>query len=84
MLQDDEIAESINSLNSKQREVFNLGHTWAKDYVKHDGHNVKQIQIFLSDSGNTGKSHLVKMTKNAISKTLLYHCKDQEKQKLFY
>ena len=38
-LPDDEIAQGINSLNSKQRKVFNLFHTWAKDYVKHDGHD---------------------------------------------
>ena len=27
---EDEIAEGINSLNSKQREVFNVVHKWAK------------------------------------------------------
>ena len=29
ILPNDEIAESINSLNSKEREVFNVIHTWA-------------------------------------------------------
>ena len=33
ILTDDEIKEGINSLNSKQREVFNVAYTWAKDYV---------------------------------------------------
>ena len=28
-------------------------HTWAKDYVKDDGHNVEPIHIFLSCSGGT-------------------------------
>ena len=32
--------ESINSLNSKQREVFNVVHRWAKNYVKYDAHDV--------------------------------------------
>ena len=32
-------------------------------------------------SGGTGKSHLVKVIYKAISKTLLYHCKDPEKPK---
>ena len=30
ILLDDEVSESINSLNSKQREIFNVFHTWAK------------------------------------------------------
>ena len=53
LLQDDEIAKRINSLNSKQREDFNVVHTWAKDY----GHNVEPLHIFLS--------HLVKVIYNA-------------------
>ena len=56
--------------------------TWAKDYVKYDGHNVEPIHIFLSGSGGTVKSHLVKVICNAISKTLLYHCKDPEKPRV--
>ena len=41
ILPDDEIAKGINSINSKQKEVFNVFYTWAKkDYVKNDGHNV--------------------------------------------
>ena len=79
---DDEIARGINSLNSKQREVFNVVHKWAKEYVKCNGHNVETIQIFLSGDGDTGKSHLVKIIYNAISKTLLYHCKDPEKDRV--
>ena len=81
ILPDDEIAKGINSLNSKQREVFNVVHAWAKDYVKYDGYNVEPIQIFLLGSGGTSKSHLVKVVYNVISKTLLYHCKDREKAK---
>ena len=79
ILRDNDFAEGISSLNSKQREVFNAVHTWAKDYVKYNGHNVQPVHIFLSGSGGTGKSHLVKVIYNAISKTLLYHSKDPEK-----
>ena len=53
--------------------------TWAQDYVKYDGHNVEPVHIFLSGSGGTVKSHLVKVICNAIPKILLYHCKDPEK-----
>ena len=51
ILADNEIG--INSLNSKQREVFNGVHTWYKDYVKYDRRNVEPICIFLSGSGGT-------------------------------
>ena len=54
-------------------------HSWAKDYVKYDGHNVEPIHTFLSGGGGTGKSHLVKVIYNAISKGLFYHRKDPEK-----
>ena len=54
VLPDDEIAKGINSLNSKQREVFNVVHTWAKNFVKFDGHDVELVHIFLSGIGGIG------------------------------
>ena len=75
---DDEILQAINSLNSKQRDVFNVVHNWSKDYVKYNG-NVKPIHIFLSGSGGTGKSHLVKTIYQAVTKTFQRICKDAEK-----
>ena len=78
----DKFAEGINSLNSKQREVFNVVHTWAKDYVKYDKRNVEPTHMFLSGSGSTGTSHLLKVIYNAISNTLFYRCKDPEKPRV--
>ena len=40
------------------------------------------MHIFLSGSGGTGKCHLVKVIYHAISKALLYHCKDPEKPRV--
>ena len=57
-------------------------HKWTKEHVKCNGHNVEPIHIFLSGSGGTGKSNLMKVIYNAISKTLLYHCKDPEKPRV--
>ena len=57
-------------------------HTWAKDYVIYDAHNAEPIHVFLSGSRGTGKSHLVKVIYNAISKTLLYICKDPEEPRV--
>ena len=78
MLADDEIAEHRSSLYSKQREVFNVVHTCAKDYIKYNGHNIEPIHIFLSSSRGKGKSHLMKVIYHAILKTLLYHCQDAD------
>ena len=79
ILPDDEIAEGINSLNLKQRGVFNVLHTWTKDYVKDNRYHVEPAHIFLLGRAGTGKSHLVKVIYNTISKTLLYPYKDPEK-----
>ena len=59
-----------------------MDHTWAKNYVKYDGHDGEPVHKFLSGSGGTGKSYLVKVIHNAISKTLLYHCNDPEKPRV--
>ena len=56
-----------------------MAHTWVKNYVKYDGHDVEPEHIFLLGSGETGKSRLWKVTYNTISKTLLCHCQDPEK-----
>ena len=69
----DEILRSLNSLNYKQRTVFSVVHNWTKEYVKHKGVNVKPVNIFLSRSGGTGKSHLVKLIYNAVSKTFIFN-----------
>ena len=73
ILPDNEIAKDINSLNSKQMKVFNVVHTWAKDYVKYNKYNFEPLHIFLSGKGGTGKSHLVKVMYNTILKKLLCH-----------
>ena len=74
----------INSLNSKKREIFSVVHTWAEDYIKHDENNAEPVYIFLSSTGGTDKSYLVKVKHNTISKVLFYHCKDLKKPKVLF
>ena len=69
ILSNREISESIKSLNPKEREVFNMVYMWAKDNIKYDGNIVESVHIFLLDSGRTGKSYLVKVIQNVISKS---------------
>ena len=63
----------------KQREVFNVFHIWAKNYVKYDVHDVKSVHIFLLGKVGTGKPNLVKVIYSAVFKILPYHCKNPEK-----
>ena len=60
--------------------VFDVLHEWAKNYVKNVSSNknlqINPVHVFLSGSGRTGKSHLVKTIYQAISKELLYHSKE--------
>ena len=67
----------------KQRMVFNVVHKWSRNFIKSlstkTSFTVDAIRIFLSGSGGTGKSHLIKTIYQAVSKELLYHAKDPEK-----
>ena len=84
ILPDDEIAEGIYSLISKQRELFNVVNKWAKDYVKYDGHNIKSVYMFLSGRGGKGKSYIVKVICNVISKHCLNIVKTLKNLEFFY
>ena len=46
-LQDNEIAQDTNSTNSKQREVFNVVHKCAKEYVKYVSIMLNQSTYFF-------------------------------------
>ena len=72
----DEILKTLNSLTYKQRTVFNVVHNWTNEYDKHKGVYVKPVNIFLSRSIGTGKSHLVKFIYNAVSKTLIFNYRE--------
>ena len=52
-------------------------HTWIKDCVKHNGHNVEPIHIIPSGSAGTDKTHLEKVIQHAI---LLFYLGLQEYQ----
>ena len=79
---DDEVTEGTTSLISKQREVFNMVHTWVKDYIKYDWRKVEPVHVSISDNEGTSKSCLMKLRHNAISENLVYHYKDLEKPKV--
>ena len=76
---DDEITANIKNLNKKQHMVLDKLHQWARNYVKNVSSKkkkkkknlqIKPVHIFLSGSGGTGTSHLVKIYQ-VVSKELL-------------
>ena len=67
----------------KSQNLFKAIHKSTKDYLKYSSHNVQPVHMFFSsNSAGTSKFHLVKVIYNAISKTLLYYCKDPEKPRV--
>ena len=82
ILVDNKILERITFLNSKQSNVVDVVYNWAKIYAKQKGFNVKPVNIIISGSRITGKSHLVSIIYNAISKRLPFNYKYRESAKI--
>ena len=86
VFQDSLINENIWSLNVKQRQVFDVIHKWARDYVnnlfsKHVKY-IKLFHIFLTGGAGVGKSHLIKTIFMSISKLLSFKGGDPEKPRI--
>ena len=64
VFQDSLINEIIQSLNVKQRQVFDVIHKWARDYMKNlpSKHMkyIKPVHIFLTGGAGLSKLHLIK------------------------
>ena len=78
IMADDDISESINSPNFKQCDVFTAVHNKAKEYAKHNCVSTKPVHIFISESGHTGKSHLLNIIYNILLKSLILNSKAPE------
>ena len=52
---------------------------FIKSFSRKRCFTIHPIRIFLSGSGGTEKSYLIKAIYQAVSKQLLYHAKDPEK-----
>ena len=83
---DDEIPANIRSLDKRQRMVFDVLHQSARNYVKNVSSKknlqINLIHIFLSGSGGSGNSHLVKTIYQVVSTELLYHSKEPDKPRV--
>ena len=86
VIPDNNINESIRSLNMKQREVFNIIHKWSRDYIKilHCKviKKVKSFHIFITAVAGVGKSHLIKTIFWSLNKVLEHKGGDADKPRI--
>jgi len=72
---DEELYLMIQSLNGKQREIFDIVYNWAKKYIQNKGsynsYSLHSLQIFLTAAGGCGKSYLVKCLYNVLHKLIV-------------
>ena len=83
---DEQINAHIRSLNSKQREIFDVVLNWGKRYVQNSKTKhtelLEPIRIFLTGGAGVGKSHLIKCIYNCLSKVLAYKSEELEKPRI--
>ncbi|XP_066934413.1 uncharacterized protein [Clytia hemisphaerica] len=83
---DDQINTHIRSLNSKQRDIFDIVLNWGKMYVQNSKSNnpvlLEPLRIFLTGGAGVGKSHLIKCIYNCLSKVLAYKSDELEKPRI--
>ena len=80
------INENVRSLNVKHRQVFDVIHRWARNYVKNLSSRqvkfIKPFHIFLPRGAGVGKSHLIKTIFTSIRKLLSFKGGDPEKPRI--
>jgi len=86
ILNDSEIDRLIRGLNTMQREVFNVVHKWARDFVKNSFCKVpKEIEpfyVFLTGGGGVGKSRVLTTIYHCVSKLLMYRGGEPDKKRI--
>ena len=86
LVSDDILREMIRSLNSQQRQVFDMIYSWAKEKIKYQNsllqHEIKPIHLFVSGGAGVGKSYLMTTIYEAVTKILNFHSGSPEKLKV--
>ena len=85
-ISDEALSEMIRSLNTKQREIFEVVNKWARDHLKSlNSKNVSKpdpMHLFLTGSAGTGKSHLLNTMRHFLNKSLSYRGGEANKQRV--
>ena len=82
-ISDDDLRESVRSLNTEQRNAYDIVLTWCRNKVKNMNslkpQNVPSIHLFLTGGGGSGKSHLIKTIYHTATKTFRHGPTNTEK-----
>ena len=86
IISDIELFEKIRSLNTRQRNIFEVVFSWTKTFVKsRNAKKVKPLQplyLFLTGEGGCGKSHLLKTIYLALTRILLHKGGEPDKPRV--
>ena len=63
-ISDDQLRQSVRSLNKMQRKAYNRVLSWIRNKMKNlnslKSQNVEPVSLFITGGGGAGKSHLIK------------------------
>ena len=75
-ISDDQLRESVRSLNEKQRQAYDIVLSWCRDKMKNlnciKPKKVEPIYLFITGGGGAGKSHVIKTIYHTVIKTFRY------------
>ena len=78
LMPDSELNSNVPKRNQKQRQLFDIVHSWAKNVLKSRSLNpntsekIKPLHVFLTGNAGCGKSFLMKVIYQSLTKTLSY------------
>ena len=79
LIPDDELNCKIRSLNYEQRKLFDIVQGWAKHYVKSKSFS---LHILLTSDAGCGKSFLMKVMYQSLTKIFSYRNMSLDKPKV--
>lgn len=82
-ISDDDLRQSVRSLNIQQRQAYNIVLSWCRNKVKNRNSlkpvHVQPIYLFITGGAGAGKSHLIKTIYHTAEKTFKHGFMNPEK-----